>query len=168
MQDVNDIFGPMFKPKVDTSMFWAVKRESKVYNFKSMVTQLKLPQLPNNISQHIGWLSSVLAILASMDKSDSGILSHWWGMLENPTRAISEEWTSYHSNAQGLIRLDRLLGRLMATQHNFGHPLFGRQFKTYIGWSQVDAPWWQLWASSFGLTGSLVELLRFGTSIILS
>ena len=142
LANVHDLFGPMFKPEVNTSMYWAVKKESKVYRYKELVSALKLPSLPNNITQLMGWMSAVLAILASFDISTSGVLSHWWAMLEHPTGHITEEWAKYHSNAQGLVLLDRVLGRLMATQHNFHHPIFGRQFRTYVLWSQArrDAP----------------------------
>ena len=36
MHDVNDIFGPMFKPEVIKSMYWAVKVEKEVYKYSRM------------------------------------------------------------------------------------------------------------------------------------
>ena len=142
LADAIDLFGPMFKPEINTSTYWDVKKESKVYKFKELEAALKLPSLPNNISQFKEWMSTVQATLASYDMSTSGVLSHWWAMLEHPTGHVSEELVKYHSNAQGLILLDRLLGRLLATKYHFKHPVFGRQFKTYVmwSWSKRDAP----------------------------
>ena len=137
MHSVEDIFGPMFKPEVPQSMYWAVRKESKVYRYKDLMATLReLPPLPKNISEMMGWMAGVLTTLASFDMSDSGIISHWWAMVENPTGHIEEEWSKYHSNAQGLVLLDRLLGRLMATPHNLANKIFGSQFKTYVIWSQ--------------------------------
>ena len=70
-------------------MYWIVRKESKVYKYKDLTATLKeLPPLPKNISEMMGWFAGVLTTLASFDMSDSGIISHWWAMLENPTGHI--------------------------------------------------------------------------------
>ena len=133
LREVYDIFGPMFKPEVEKSMYRAVVKESSVYKFKDLVAALKMPSIPNNIMQLKNhFLATVNATLCTYDRSLSGILSHWWMMLEDPVGHIAEEIQKYHSNAQGLVMLDRLIGRLLATPHNFNHPLFGNQIKTYV------------------------------------
>ena len=91
MHDVNDLFGPMFKPEIIKSLYWAVKAEKKVYKYSRMEAVLKIPALPGNISQLIGWMSEVLVQLSSVDVSASFILSEWWGMLENPTGSEQDE-----------------------------------------------------------------------------
>ena len=40
LRDVHDIFGPMFKPEVEKSMYWAVVKESSVYKYNDLVTAL--------------------------------------------------------------------------------------------------------------------------------
>jgi len=143
LRDVHDIFGPMFKPEVEKSMYWAVTKESSVYKYKDLVTALKMPSIPNNLMQLKNhFMATVNATLCTFDRSLSGILSHWWMMLEDPVGHIAEEIPKYHANAQGLVMLDRLIGRLLATPHNFNHPLFGNQIKTYVRWcySRRDSP----------------------------
>ena len=68
-----------------------------------------------------------------MDPSKDDVLIRWFkcccivhGCEEEATK------TKFHQDSQGLNRLDRTIGKELTTTKFLKHPLFGRQFKTYI------------------------------------
>ena len=117
-------------------MSWSIKAEEDVYKAKDFTT-LELPELPTSASLFKGWVATVTVNFSSIDLSPDDFIMRWLLICLQPVGDPRSVCQALHDNSQGLVRLDRYLGKLMSRPSNLSTSspagkIFGMTFGVYI------------------------------------
>jgi len=128
-----DTFGPASHPARGDETNWHIDDETLVYKDKEL-DRIKVPDLPDDACRKRGWDAALSTNIGGIDRSADDVLVRWLVPCLDPQGKTHDVCSWLHTHSQGLNRLDRYLGQLMAATSNLNHKLFSSSFASYIEW----------------------------------
>ena len=118
-----------------TAALGATLSEDQVYKNKDL-SGVVIPTLPSDAASYRGWKNSLIAKLASLDRTGDGVIMRWIQEAFQPSSPAVQ--TALESSSGGLPRLDAwIAGQLGEPKHMHGE--IGLRFQSYLEKAQVQS-----------------------------
>ena len=116
-------------PDGQPDLSWTVV-ETDCYKDKEL-SQVSCPDIPTDSAGSRQFWNLLKNELSSIDRTIEDVLTRWIDVARSLCGHLRDVVKTLDNNSQGLIRLDRYLGKLIAKKAK-DHNIFASQFATYI------------------------------------
>ena len=104
--------GSQLAPEGPADMTWAVD-ESDVYKDKDLHS-VTCPTIPSDAAGWRGFWNDIKVNMSSIDRSAEDHLTVWIDLCRSVLGGLKDVMRAFDDNSQGLVRLDRFLGKAVA------------------------------------------------------